>query len=501
MSLTLRAAREAVAALPDDAPANEVATTAVRATMIGARGNSGVILSQILRGFSEALQANETIDPGDVARGLAAAYQTAYRSVSRPVEGTILTVARKVSEEAEAAAVRGANHADLLATIVEAARLAVAATPDQLDVLRRAGVVDAGAEGFRVMLEAAWRSATGLSPALVEPTTSTVRVPLDAVAEADERPFGFCTEFLLQEARADVSDVRGAMEQMGESVIVIGDESFIRVHLHTLRPGQALEYAVDHGTVAQVKVENMMLQHRAHTARVHEASGSREPDGAPALQEGIGVVAVAPGDGLQDVFRSLGAFVVAGGQTMNPSVRELLDAIERSGHREVIVLPNNRNVISAAKQAGDVAGQSVDVIPTRTVPQGIAALLSFNFQADRRTNVAAMSRAATSVWTIEVARATRGAEIDGVSVCEGNFMGLLDGAVVSACATPEDAAVAALRHLGDRPLEIVTLYVGAGISRATADALAERLRAERTGVDVEVHHGGQPHYPFVLSLE
>jgi DAK2 domain fusion protein YloV len=493
MSMTLQAVVDALQRLDEDASVAAVARSAYEAAMLGARGNSGVILSQLLNGFSAALSDASELTPPFLARALNEASDVAYRGVSRPVEGTILTVAREVGRAALAAADADADIPFLLEKALSAANEAVAATPSQLEVLRKAGVVDSGGEGYRVILEGAWMWSTGrtLAEAASNPSPRS-RALLDDIVEP-ESTFGFCTEFLLRGADLPLADVKERMEALGESVIAVGDDELMRVHVHTLRPGQALEFAVDHGTLAKVKVENMQLQHEAFVA----AGETSEQQQATS----IGVIAVAAGEGFLKVFRSLGASVVQGGQTMNPSVQEILAAVNSSGYKELIILPNNSNIILTAKHVTELTPHTVTVVPTETAPQGIGALLAFNFQADMATNVEAMQQATHAVHTVEVTRAVRDAELDGVTINAGDMLGMYDGRIVAAA---DSAAAVLLRTLELSPtegLEIVTIYYGAGTAEAEAQAVAGRIRDVHPGLAVEIVEGGQPHYPYVVSLE
>jgi DAK2 domain fusion protein YloV len=502
MSLTLRSSVDALRQLPEIATVGEVARAAYQAAMLGARGNSGVILSQLLRGFSHALDGKQELTPHDLAAALTTASDVAYRGVSRPVEGTILTVARRVAEAAEAAAGLGESLPRLLERIIRAAAEAVAETSYQLEVLRKAGVVDSGGEGYRVVLEGVWMWWTGCSidDANAAGAPPHTRALLESVAADEESPFGFCTEFLLRDGDLSVDEVKAAMQNLGESVIAVGDRELLRVHVHTLRPGRALEFAVDHGTLAKVKVENMMLQHQEFAAGAVQTSGTGATrDQAHATS--IGVIAVAAGEGLKQVFRSLGASVVEGGQTMNPSVQEILAAVNSSGYQQLIVLPNNGNIIMTARHAIELTPHKLEVIPTETVPQGIGALLAFNFQADLQTNVEAMQQAAHAVHTIEVTHAVRDAPVDGLTVRSGQALSIFDGKVVSVDESPERAVIRALDHAPVQSLEIVTIYHGQGATQAAAHALASAIREAHPGLAVEVVSGGQPHYPYVVSLE
>jgi uncharacterized protein len=492
MSMTLRAAAEALQALPDGVTAGEVAHTTYRAAMLGARGNSGVILSQLLSGFARALKDAQEMGPRDLAEALAQASDVAYAAVSRPVEGTILTVAREAARAAhEAAAEPDADLVGVLERTLAAAGTAVAATPSQLEVLARAGVVDSGGEGFRVILEGAWLGLTGRSPedAHRPPHTRALLEGLDHT----EHGFGFCTELLLKETDLPASAVKSAMEELGDSVIVVGDTDLLRVHVHTERPGRALDFAVDHGTLCKIKVENMQLQHEAFSA----ASVS------PATEQvsAIGVIAVAAGEGLKKVFRSLGAEVVEGGQTMNPSVQDILSLVQSCGYREVVILPNNTNIVLTARQVQELTPHTIEVVPTESVPQGIGALIAFNFDADLSTNVNAMLRAARAVRTVEVTRAVRDAEVDGLTVRSGDWLGIFDGHVVTVADTAEAAGLEAIEHARLETLEVVTIYYGVDTTQPAARHLADQVRAARPGLEVDVVPGDQPHYPYVVSLE
>src|SRR5438132_4056204 len=486
MSMTMQAAVDGLKSLQDDVPVNLVARSTYEAAMLGARGNSGVILSQLLRGFAEALSDATELTPAGLAAALTRASEVAYQAVSRPVEGTILTVARQVGVAATAAAGASSDLPGVLEQSVRAASDAVAATPTQLEVLRKAGVVDSGGEGYRVIIEGAWMFSTGRAVDVeLEAGAGASRPFSRALVEAidHESTFGFCTEFVLRDSDVALPDVKTCMEELGDSVIAVGDHDLMRVHVHTSRPGQALEFAVDHGTLAKVKVENMQLQHQAFAAAAREASAT---DGEDQPASPIGVIAVAAGDGFQKVFRSLGARVVQGGQTMNPSVQEILAAVNSSGYKELIILPNNSNIVLTAKQVTELTPHSVTVVPTETTPQGIGALLAFNFQADMQTNVAAMDQAAHGVHTVEVTRAVRDTDVDGVAVESGDLLGMYDGRIVATTASAEEALLSALSQAPLEGLEIVTIYYGFGASEEQAQAVAATIRNDHPGLDVEV---------------
>jgi DAK2 domain fusion protein YloV len=497
MSMTLQAAVDGLQRLPEDMPTSLVAQAAYESAMLGARGNSGVILSQLLSGFAKALADAPELTAPLLADALQQASDVAYAAIGKPVEGTILTVAREAARAARGAADRGADLPGLLEQTLAAATAAVAATPTQLEQLRKAGVVDSGGEGYRVILEGAWMFSTGRTLEESTQQRQYSRALLEGIEEP-ESTYGFCTEFLLQQPSLTVPDMKARMEAMGESVIVVGDANLQRVHVHTLRPGQVLEVAVDSGTLAKVKVENMQLQHQAMASDAADR-GDATADGQRASS--IGVIAVAAGSGFQKVFRSLGARVVSGGQTMNPSVQEILAAVNSSGYSELVVLPNNTNIVLTARNVKELTPHHVEVVPTETAPQGISALLAFNFQADMQTNVAAMEQAARAVHTVEVTRAVRDAEVDGINVSAGQTMGIYDGRVVCVADTADDALLSTFGRAPIAEMEIVTLYWGAEASEQPAQALAGQIRDAHPALAVEVVEGGQPHYPYVASLE
>ena len=490
MSLTMRAAADAAEAEPSPR-AGDVARAVAHGALMGARGNSGVILSQLLRGFAEAAADKPHLTIRDVADGLAAASEAGYRAVGRPVEGTILTVARRAAEAAGEAAPRSRTVSKLLEQVLRAADRAVAETTEQLETLRQAGVVDAGGQGYRLIVEAFWRVACGRP---VDPSAVGEAAPVASgalVAAQHARGLGFCTEFLLREPSAGVDEVRAFMESIGDSVLVVGDASLVRVHVHALRPGAALDYAVERGTLASIKVENMQLQH--------------ETADEPASAEGtsnVGVVAVAPGAGFRQLLRSMGAAaLVEGGQTMNPSVQDVLAAVNGVGYRELIVLPNNANVLLAVTQAAEQTPRALRVVPTRSLPQGVAALLAFNYEADLDTNARLMEEAAGRVRTIELTRAVRSAQLQGWQVERGQCLGLLDDELVAVADDLVTAGLDALARCEPALREIVTVYVGADVEPERASGLADAIRTAYPQLEVEVAEGGQPHYPYILSVE
>jgi DAK2 domain fusion protein YloV len=492
MSMTMRAAAEA-AAVERASEAGAVARAAARGALMGARGNSGVILSQLMRGFAEGVDAQQArLSVAQLATGLEQAAQVAYGAVGKPVEGTILTVARRAGEEARRAVADGPDVASFWERVVRMAERAVAETPDQLEALRNAGVVDAGGQGYRLIVEAFWRTARGESIESLEaaPVASQALVAAQHVGEGG---LGFCTEFLVEHATDSIATMRAYMESLGDSVIVVGDGHLTRVHVHTMQPGHALDWAVERGAVSRIKIENMQLQHDA---------GNLQPESGRGGLSTTGVVTIAPGAGFRALFSSMGAAaIISGGQTMNPSVQEILAAVESVGYRELILLPNNGNILLAAQQAAEASPRTLRVVPTRTVPQGIAALLAFNYQADLETNVALMEEAASLVASIEVTRAARPADVDGLHIEAGQYVGLLDDALVAVDEDHTAVALATLAKAEPERRELVTIYWGEGASWDDAVALCEAIGHAYPNLEAEVVEGGQPHYPYIISVE
>ena len=490
MSMTMRAAAEAGSAeLADHAGA--VTKAVARGGLMGARGNSGVILSQLLRGFAEAAEGKAVLTIADLADGFAWASNAGYRAVGKPVEGTILTVARRAAEEAGVAAGEVDTVAKLLERVLRVVDHAVAETTEQLEALRSAGVVDAGAQGLRLIVEAFWRTACGKPIEASGGPAPVASRALVAAQHADEGGLGFCTEFMLKGARETTEQIRAFMESVGDSVIVVGDGALTRVHLHALKPGAAIDYAVERGTISQVKIENMQLQHRDAGAGAAQGAASK-----------IGVVAVVPGAGFRDLFRSMGAAaLVEGGQTMNPSVQDILAAVGGVGYQELILLPNNGNILLAARHAAEQSPRTLRVVPTRSLPQGIAALLAFNYEADLDENVRLMEEAASRVASIEVTRAVRAAQLQEWHVERGQSLGLVDDRLVAVAENLVDVALGAVAKAEPERRELVSIYTGEGVSAERGEELAAAIRAAYPHLDVEVAAGGQPHYPYILALE
>ena len=493
MLLTLRA----VAQKANDAPGSsisDVANAAERGALLGARGNSGVIFSQFIRGLARTFDRHVDADAALLAAAFIEGGSATYRAVSNPVEGTMLTVIRRTAEAMQAASVHDAGITDVLDAGLVAAQVAVAQTPSQLPVLKAAGVVDAGGEGFALMLDGALRALRGedVSAIVLELDDATGHVAPSFLDLVESEVYGFCTQFIISGKDLDLDDLREHVSVMAESTVVIGDESMVRIHAHTMEPDALVELGRTWGAVDQVKIESMDAQHQEFQAAHHEEH--------PSLP--LGVVAVVQGSGMEAVFRSLGAgVIVTGGQAMNPSCQELLDAIEFLNADSAILLPNNSNVLPAAQQAAKLATIPVRVIPTKTQPQGIAGMLSYSPDDGIADNADTMTTSATSVLCGEVVTAVRDAQVDGMQVQDGQVMGLLEGKLVNSAASHHDALTSLVQAAAPEAGSLVTLYWGGDVTEDEANDAVESLQYAHPGTEIEAVHGGQPHYHYLVSIE
>jgi DAK2 domain fusion protein YloV len=502
MLLTLQSAVEDIR----ESPATEVskiARVAAHGSLMGARGNSGVILSQIFRGFASAVQDKADLGPMELAEAFEEAANAAYRAVSKPTEGTILTVARQAGRSAAGAAQQpGATVASVIKAAAGGARAAVERTPSQLKTLRDAGVVDAGGYGLQIMLEGMLRSLEQIEEERVE--LAPPRPAAQATLDLPEEGWGYCTEFLIVGDDLDVDGIRDEIEALGNSVLVVGDLDLVKVHVHTDDPSQVITLAARHGRIDRLNVGDMSSQHRR--IRDDENPGPNGDEGPPAPVEaranGVGLVAVVAGPGLVDIFRGLGVDgIVEGGQTMNPSTEEMLQAVARVPYDEVLLLPNNKNVVLAASQVDGLTGKSVHVVPTHTMPQGIAALVAFHPERPYAENALAMKSAAEHIQTIEVTHAVRDSRSNGLTVRKGDVIALINDRLEHSGKEYDTVVAAALSGIEAGKYELVTIYRGEQASDSEATRLTESIRGSYPDLEIEVQSGGQEHYPFILSVE
>ena len=492
LTLTVRAVADAVdSAEPGDRPA--LARAVARAALMGARGNSGVILSQIVRGVADVLaQSTNGIGPALTAQALRGASDAAYRAVRRPVEGTMLSVIRELAEEAERHEADPEPLGDLLVELVRHGEEAVARTPEQLEVLREAGVVDAGGAGLVELLRGLAGAVTGetlpAAPAAEAPTG------IEAVHLEPSR-YRYCTVFVVEGEALDRDGIEAQLERLGDSLVVVGDETALKVHVHTDDPGSALSLGTAAGTIEGVEIANMHEQQEQRERRLSLV---------PSTHAKSGIVAVVAGEGNRRLFETLaepvGAIrVVAGGQTANPSTAELLAAIEQLEADEAIILPNNANVRLAAEHAVEQAGRPARLVPTESIPAGLAALVAYDGTRGADENAAEMAAAAAAVATGEITRASREVELDGLAIRRGDWLGLADGEPVVGGDDFADVACELVARLVAEPRGVLTLLTGA--EPPPLDGLVERIRASHPELEVEVHEGGQPHYPLLLGAE
>lgn len=495
MLLTVRAALNAIESAADH-HAGAIAAAAAHGALMGARGNSGVILSQFLQGLAAGLKGKTTFTAQDFAQAMPLGSDQAYQNILNPVEGTILTVIRAAARAALEQAPTQPDLAGLWAEVVEATRLAQADTPRLLPILQEAGVTDSGGQGFLYIFEGALRFLQN-RPIEAEPAGySAPRLQVDFGRHPTH--YGYEVQFLVEGNGLNLAQIRADVNRMGQSALVAGNEELVKVHIHVANPQQPLEYGAKLGRVTGVVVEN--LDEQAQAFARSQLSARSNGAGRPAAQ--VATVAVVTGPGLVEIFWDLGVDqIVPGGQSMNPSARELLQAVEQIAADNVLILPNNNNIISTAQQTQRLAKKNAQVIPTQTIPQGIAALLAFNGQVDAQTNATRMTEAARQVRTLEITRAVRNSVLHGVNIWQGDWLGLLDNRVVSAGQDYLDLVKAGLAQLKLEDYEIVAIYYGADVQPAQADALAREISRLDANLDVEIYSGGQPHYHYIISLE
>ena len=510
MFLTLRDVMKEADGL-QSASAGEMASAMARGALMGARGNSGVILSQFFKGVALELEGKADFGAADLGLAFQSAREHAYKAVGEPVEGTMLTVISSVARAAQESADAGGTVHELFDVSCEAAREAVALTPTMLPVLREAGVVDAGGQGLSVILEGIRRYARGeeVEVAELEPP-APVGVPVGVQAGAgvvsqeflqatDEELYGYCTQFLIQGQGLDPEAVREQMSSLANSTVVVGDDTAVKVHVHAHDPGPIVSFAVSLGTLSQVKIDSMDEQHREYSVARHREAG---PEPSKAKVAPIAVVAVAWGRGLETVFTDLGASnILAAGDTMNPSTNEILESVESALSDNVIFLPNNRNIVPAAMQAVEITNKSLKVVPSKTIPQGIAAMLAFNPEKDLDDNVSDMESTLSTIRTGEVCRAVRPVTLNGVAVDEGQIIGLLERELVVAGDEPTDVLMSLVQAADVSDGDLVTLYWGQALTQDDADAARELVEAAFPKAGVEAVPGGQPHYHYIVSIE
>lgn len=498
MLLTMQSAWAEVEKLTG-ATIHRVAYAVAHGALMGARGNSGVILSQLWRGFSRGLDTRATMNAGDFALAMREGCTTAYKGVIKPVEGTILSVSRAAADASETATQESKDLMFIFDQVLAASKEAVARTPMQLDILRQAGVVDAGGYGLTVIFEGMLRFLKG-EPVDVEPIAVTQTFEPGAAIEGIEEGQDYELVFDLKPRPSlDWSQMYDELSRFGTSIQVGGGEEALKVHIHVPTENfyKTQEYAFTLGTVVKIAVENLQDQ----MAEI-QAGASRRGNYRDLTPEDIATITVSPGEGLTKVFESLGtSLIIPGGQTMNPSTEDFVKAIQSLPCKRAILLPNNGNVLMAARQAAELAGRQVSVVPTKTIPQGISAMVAFNADADLETGLKAMEAAARHIRTAEITRATRSVELNGVKVKEGQPIGLLDDVLVASGETIESVVWTMFEQMHITERELVTIYYGESAQAGDAEALADSIRGRFDHLEIEIVDGGQPHYQYILSVE
>lgn len=515
MSATMQAAIRGIVN-SEETSAGVIAGKLSHGALLGARGNSGVILSQTLRGLALGLDKKQTFTATDLARAFQEASRLAYRAVIKPVEGTILTVVRETADATQISAERGDDLIGLIQEAVTAARHSVSRTPDLLPKLKQAGVVDSGGQGFYILLEGILRYIRGQSGAPEEISqTATIVAPSHTEGHTKkgrvtvEEEFGYEVVFLLRGTSLNVEEIRQHIIDMGgDSTVVAGDEKMLKVHTHVEWPGKVLDYGVGLGSLLDINIENLQEQSLAYEAEsnaehAEEDAEKQEEEPEKTLQHSkIATVAVVSGPGFEQLYKEFGvSAIVTGGQSMNPSTEELLEAVNRVSADQVILLPNNSNVLLSARQVLALCEKEVAIISTDTMPQGIAALLSFNFDAKFETNVQNMTEAARHLQTAEITTAVRTVQIGGVRVREGDYIGIINGNLSIAGEDIQYVMKETLQRMNIDKYEIITLYYGEDVTEDAAQETARRIKEQYSHIEIEVVSGGQPHYAYILSAE
>lgn len=493
----------------------KVAAGLSKGLLMGARGNSGVILSQLFRGFSKAIESNQFLTSKEFAQALDAGVKTAYKAVMKPVEGTILTVAKDAAKKAVHVAETEADLIIVMEETLKEAKASLQRTPDLLPVLKEVGVVDSGGqglvcvyEGFLAVLKGEkLPDMTPLTPTMDELVSAQHHQSVQGFMNTEDIEYGYCTEFMVrfEDNKKSFSEenFRNDLSEFGDSLLVISDDEVAKVHIHSEHPGDVLSYGQQYGSLIHMKIENMREQHSAIIGDPQKQTThvTAKPAQAKERQE-YAIIAVSMGKGIADLFKSIGASeVIEGGQTMNPSTEDIMEAINAANADKVILLPNNKNIIMAAEQAAAIADEEVIVVPTKTVPQGLAAVLAFNSSLSLEKNGEVMNEALGEVKTGLITYAVRDTNIDGLSITKDDFMGINDGKIVETNTSLFTAASNLLAKMMDDESEILTILYGEDTSKADVDQLVEYINENFQDIEVEIHNGKQPLYNYIFSVE
>lgn len=513
MTLTIMSAAKEVNALekPDMA---SIAKAISSGSLRGARGNSGVILSQLLRGFTKEIREYEEIDAAVLARACERATATAYKAVMKPKEGTILTVAKGAAQKAQEMAETTEDLEVFLSEVIKYAEEVLAQTPEMLPVLKEAGVVDSGGQGLVEVLHGAFDAFQGkeVDYTAIEAGPAVKMVKPGEQAETDIK-FGYCTEFIImtekQFSEKDEEEFKAYLESIGDSIVCVADEDVVKVHVHTNDPGLAIQKALTYGQLSRIKIDNMREEHQEKLIKDAEKAAAAQAEAAAAKEKKkeprkqVGFIAVSIGDGMNEIFRELGVdYIIEGGQTMNPSTDDMLTAIDNVNADHIFILPNNKNIILAANQARSLTkDKDILVVPTKTVPQGITAVINYMPEADVDTNFETMQEGIKNVKTGQVTYAVRDTKIDDKVIHEGDIMGIGDQGILSVGQSVEETTKSMLSQMVDEDTELISIYYGQDVLAEDAERLAETIGEKYSDADVDLHSGGQPIYYYVVSVE
>ena len=496
----------------------DLAQALAKGLLMGARGNSGVILSQVFRGFAKSVANKKELTPQDLAQALQGGVETAYKAVMKPQEGTILTVARKSAEAAKKVAKNGGDIVAVMKDTYEAAEAALKTTPDLLPVLKEVGVVDSGGQGLTFVYQGFYDALSGNvrddevhkpSPVEMDEMVSAEHhKSAQGKLNTEDIKYGYCTEIMVRlgagrlvEKKFDYDEFRGYLAEIGDSLLVIADDEVVKVHVHTEHPGMVLSYGQKFGSLIKVKVDNMRLQHETILEKDEEEEREEEIS-ENEISGDYGIIAIASGEGIAEIFKNLGAtYVLSGGQTMNPSTQDIVDAIAKTKKDKVIILPNNKNIFLAADQAAEVCDVDAVVVPSKTIAQGMAAMLGFSKDADPEENKEAMTDELDTVISGQVTIAVRDTTIEGREIKKDDYMGIVDGNIVVTNPDRKEAAIEMVKAMLDEDSEVVTIIYGEDGNKEEAEAIETAVSELDEDLEIEIHEGNQPVYPYLISVE
>ena len=496
----------------------DLAQALAKGLLMGARGNSGVILSQVFRGFAKSVSNKKELTPQDLAQALQGGVETAYKAVMKPQEGTILTVARKSAEAAKKVAKDGGDIVAVMKDTYEAAEAALKTTPDLLPVLKEVGVVDSGGQGLTFVYQGFYDALSGNvrddevhkpSPVEMDEMVSAEHhKSAQGKLNTEDIKYGYCTEIMVRlgagrlvEKKFDYDEFRGYLAEIGDSLLVIADDEVVKVHVHTEHPGMVLSYGQKFGSLIKVKVDNMRLQHETILEKDEEEEREEEIS-ENEISGDYGIIAIASGEGVAEIFKNLGAtYVLSGGQTMNPSTQDIVDATAKTKKDKVIILPNNKNIFLAADQAAEVCDVDAVVVPSKTIAQGMAAMLGFSKDADLEENKEAMTDELDTVISGQVTIAVRDTTIEGREIKKDDYMGIVDGNIVVTNPDRKEAAIEMVKAMLDEDSEVVTIIYGEDGNKEEAEAIETAVSELDEDLEIEIHEGNQPVYPYLISVE